>query len=89
MGSSAERLAAAAHTLHGSVRTQRLAGFAEMLAAVQRERPLVVVNLLGSCAETAIPLAKACMPDGNYVDPLTRRRRAPIRWRPAVDVRFG
>ena len=68
VGRSAERLASVARTLGGPVRTRQLAGFAEMLAAVQRERPLVVVNLLGSYAGTAIPLAKACMPDGNYVD---------------------
>ncbi|KAD4059926.1 hypothetical protein GD627_02250 [Arthrobacter yangruifuii] len=68
VGRSTERLAAIADTLNGSVRTRQLAGVAEMLAAVPRERPLVVINLLGSYAETAIPLAKACMPDGHYVD---------------------
>ncbi|MCC9176799.1 hypothetical protein [Arthrobacter sp. zg-Y750] len=68
VGRSAERLASIAETLDGPIRTRRLAGFAEMLAAVQRERPLVVVNLLGSYAGTAVPLAKACMPNGNYVD---------------------
>ena len=68
VGRSAERLASVADPLGPPVRTRQLAGFAEMLAAVQREQPLVIVNLLGSYAETAIPLAQACMPEGNYVD---------------------
>lgn len=68
VGRSAGRLASVADSLGAPVRTRQLAGFAEMLAAVQREQPLVIVNLLGSYAETAIPLAQACMPEGNYVD---------------------
>lgn len=68
VGRSAQRLDDLVATLDGPVRTLVLAGFDEMLEAVRSERPSIVVNLLGSYAETAIPLARACMPDGGYVD---------------------
>ncbi|MER5553793.1 saccharopine dehydrogenase NADP-binding domain-containing protein [Streptomyces sp. NPDC002793] len=35
---------------------------------IRRERPAVVVNTIGEYAATALPLARACMPDGHYVD---------------------
>ena len=47
VGRSAERLASVADSLGAPVRTRQLAGFAEMLAAVQREQPLVIVNATG------------------------------------------
>lgn len=68
IGRSAERLGAIAARVGGSLTTRRMADFEEMLAAVRAEGPRVVVNLLGSYAETAVPLAEACMPDGSYVD---------------------
>jgi short subunit dehydrogenase-like uncharacterized protein len=68
VGRSADRLKAIVERIGGTVTTRQLIGFAEMLAAVKAERPHVVVNLLGSYAETAVPLAVACMPHGNYVD---------------------
>nr|WP_296766111.1 hypothetical protein [Rhodococcus sp. (in: high G+C Gram-positive bacteria)] len=68
VGRSSERLAAISGGLDESVTVKQLGSFHEMLAAVRADRPRVVVNLLGSYAETAIPLAKACMPDGSYVD---------------------
>ena len=68
IGRSAERLRALADRVGGSHATRRFSGFEEMLAGVKAERPRVVVNLLGSYAGTAVPLAVACMPNGNYVD---------------------
>jgi short subunit dehydrogenase-like uncharacterized protein len=68
VGRSADRLKAIVERVGGTVTTRQLIGFEEMLTAVKAERPHVVVNLLGSYAETAVPLAVACMPRGNYVD---------------------
>jgi short subunit dehydrogenase-like uncharacterized protein len=39
-----------------------------MAADITRQRPAVVVNTLGRYAETAVPIARACMPGGHYVD---------------------
>ncbi|WP_217267074.1 hypothetical protein [Mycolicibacterium peregrinum] len=41
---------------------------ASMAALIARERPTVVFNAMGSFAETAVPIAHACMPGGHYVD---------------------
>jgi len=42
---------------------------AEAIAAeIDARRPRVVVNTIGRYAETAVPLARACMPGGHYVD---------------------
>ncbi|GAA4677480.1 saccharopine dehydrogenase family protein [Frondihabitans cladoniiphilus] len=68
IGRSEERLSTTFADLAGSVTLKRLASFGDMLAAVRSERPRVVVNLIGSYAETAVPLAEACMPGGSYVD---------------------
>ncbi|MFB7555531.1 hypothetical protein [Streptomyces brevispora] len=46
-----------------------IAGTAESIAGhVTRQRPAVVVNTIGAYAETAVPIARACMPGGHYVD---------------------
>jgi short subunit dehydrogenase-like uncharacterized protein len=68
VGRSEERLATIVESLEGAVTMKVLPGFEQMLAAVRAERPGVVVNLLGSYADTALPLASACMPQGAYVD---------------------
>jgi short subunit dehydrogenase-like uncharacterized protein len=34
----------------------------------RRRRPAIVVNLLGSYADTAATIARACMPGGDYID---------------------
>lgn len=41
---------------------------ASMAALIARERPAVVFNAMGSYAETAVPIARAGMPGGHYVD---------------------
>ncbi|MET4780503.1 hypothetical protein [Glaciihabitans sp. UYNi722] len=68
VGRSAERLESVIPKVTGAATVKVLAGFDEILTAVREENPLVVVNLLGSYGETAIPLAEACMPNGSYVD---------------------
>ncbi|WP_280370307.1 hypothetical protein [Nocardia wallacei] len=39
-----------------------------MAAEITRQRPAVVVNTIGDYAETAVLLARACMPGGHYLD---------------------
>ncbi|OIK24698.1 saccharopine dehydrogenase NADP-binding domain-containing protein [Streptomyces malaysiense] len=39
-----------------------------MAAEITSRRPAVVVNALGGYAETAVGIARACMPGGHYVD---------------------
>ncbi|MEU4837477.1 hypothetical protein [Nocardia testacea] len=43
-------------------------GAEAMAAEITRQRPAVVVNTLGDYAETAVLLARACMPGGHYLD---------------------
>jgi short subunit dehydrogenase-like uncharacterized protein len=40
----------------------------EPAAEIARRRPAVVVNTIGGYAETAVPIARACLPGGHYVD---------------------
>jgi len=40
----------------------------DMAAHIGRERPAVVINTMGSYADTAELIARACMPGGHYVD---------------------
>ena len=68
VGRSQERLEAAFPDPAGSVELKVLTDVSAMVAAVQAERPRVVVNLIGSYAENAELLARACMPGGSYVD---------------------
>jgi len=39
-----------------------------MAAAVRERRPAVVINTIGPFAETAVPLALACLPASHYLD---------------------
>ncbi|MGD6749434.1 saccharopine dehydrogenase NADP-binding domain-containing protein [Streptomyces sp. BH105] len=39
-----------------------------MAAEITRQRPAVVINTIGDYAESAVPLARACMPGGHYLD---------------------
>lgn len=48
--------------------TRELAGIEAIVEAIGLERPAVVVNVVGSYAETAPVVARACMPGGAYVD---------------------
>lgn len=68
IGRSGERLESAFRALEGRVDRRVLPDLGSMIAAVSAERPRIIVNLMGSYAETAVPLAMACMPSGCYVD---------------------
>ncbi|MEV5604657.1 saccharopine dehydrogenase NADP-binding domain-containing protein [Streptomyces sp. NPDC052299] len=43
-------------------------GVDAMAAEISRQRPAVVVNTIGDYAESAVVLARACMPGGHYLD---------------------
>lgn len=68
VGRSEQGLRRVADRMGADVRVLVLDAFEAMTEAVRRERPRVVVNLLGSYARTAPALARACMPGGAYVD---------------------
>jgi short subunit dehydrogenase-like uncharacterized protein len=73
VGRDPARLALAAGQVAGADGAARgatlAAGSLEAMAAVVRERrPAVVINTIGPFAETAVPLARACLPAGHYLD---------------------
>jgi len=41
---------------------------ARIAAAIQKERPAVVINTIGDYAESATTIARACLPGGHYLD---------------------
>jgi short subunit dehydrogenase-like uncharacterized protein len=41
---------------------------AAMAGAIRERRPAVVINTVGPFAETAVPLARACLPASHYLD---------------------
>nr|BFF21666.1 hypothetical protein GCM10025730_51870 [Promicromonospora thailandica] len=62
-----ERVGATLGLTHGPKAV--VAGTPEAIAAeISRQRPAVVVNTLGDYARTALPIARACLPGGHYVD---------------------
>ncbi|WP_419999148.1 saccharopine dehydrogenase NADP-binding domain-containing protein [Streptomyces boninensis] len=44
------------------------AGADRIAAEITRQRPAVVVNTIGDYADTAVRIARACMPGGHYLD---------------------
>ncbi len=65
VGRDRERLLAIA----GAGMTTVVAGSPEVAAAqIRQRRPAVVVNTIGPFAATAVPIARACLPGGHYVD---------------------
>ena len=68
VGRSAAGLHAAATALGPGVRVVALDGMSAIIDAVRNERPRVVVNLVGTYSQTALELARACMPNGAYID---------------------
>lgn len=65
---TAEDLHRMAEPLGPKVRALPLGDFCGMVDAVRREKPRVVINLIGSYSDTAAELARACMPGGSYID---------------------
>lgn len=70
VGRSRERLGQVAGALGLGEDTKIVpAGTAgEIAAEVARQRPAVVVNTIGDYARTALPIVRACLPAGHYVD---------------------
>ncbi|MBB5916974.1 short subunit dehydrogenase-like uncharacterized protein [Nocardia transvalensis] len=62
------RTAAADLGLDAEAKIVVASGAEAMAAEITRQRPAVVVNTIGDYAETAVPLARACMPGGHYLD---------------------
>ena len=67
VGRSKDRLASVMES-SGALRMIIASSAPEMVEAIHRDCPHVVVNLLGDYAETAPSIARACMPNGHYVD---------------------
>lgn len=68
VGRSAAGLTRMTAQLGSEVRALPLSDLGAMIDAVRREKPRLVINLVGSYATTASELARACMPGGAYVD---------------------
>ena len=68
VGRNAADLHRMTEPLGSNVRALPLSDVDAMIDAVRRDRPRVVINLIGSYADTAPALAQACMPGGSYVD---------------------
>lgn len=64
VGRDAERLERAS----GGGRWVVADGVDALVAEIARQRPAVVVNTIGRYADTAVPVARACLPGGHYVD---------------------
>ncbi|MFF0345863.1 hypothetical protein [Kribbella sp. NPDC004875] len=66
VGRSAERLRKTAAEI--GLGDAEVVETADAAAEIARRRPAVVVNTIGGYAETAVPIARACLPGGHYVD---------------------
>lgn len=62
------RIAAADFGLDADSKIVVASGAEAIAAEITRQRPAVVVNTIGDYAETAVLLARACMPGGHYLD---------------------
>lgn len=68
VGRDQGRLAGISAGLDRAGRTVVAASASAMAGEIRRQRPAIVVNLLGGYADTATMIARACMPGGKYVD---------------------
>ncbi len=68
VGRDATRLTEASKSAGSGARTIVAASVASMIAEVRRQRPAVVINTIGPFADTAVPIAQACLPGSHYVD---------------------
>lgn len=68
VGRSDARLRQVTEGLGGEAATLVLSGADAIAEAVRSDRPGAVVNLLGSYSDIAPAIARACMPDGAYID---------------------
>lgn len=68
VGRDLDRLDEVAAGIGGRVEVVRCRSLEEMTDAIARRRPRVVLNTIGPFSQTALPVARACLPDGHYVD---------------------
>lgn len=68
VGRDADRLAALATSIDDRIGTQVAGSPEEAEAEIARRHPAVVLNTIGPFARTAVPIARACMPGGRYLD---------------------
>ncbi len=68
VGRDAARLKEAAKRAGSGARTIVADSVESMIAEVRRQRPAVVINTVGPFADTAAPIAQACLPSSHYVD---------------------
>jgi short subunit dehydrogenase-like uncharacterized protein len=68
VGRSESRLASVQAAVTQPVRLEVLSSADGMAEAIRRERPYLVINLMGEYATTGALIARACMPGGAYVD---------------------
>ncbi len=68
VGRDASRLNELARDIGGDARVLVAASVEETVAAIARDAPAVVFNTIGPFAQTALPIARACLPHTHYVD---------------------
>jgi len=68
VGRNQERLEAVAATVPTSARVLLAATASDMAAAIKKQRPALVINLMGGYDTSARSLAEACLPGGHYLD---------------------
>ena len=78
VGRDGDRLAAAAGSLGGSVRTRVASGLTELVALIAAEKPTVVVNTIGPFTATSMPLARASLAAGTHYADLANELE-PVR----------
>ena len=68
VGRDETRLRALAHNIGGEARVLVADSVDAMKAEIARGAPSVVFNTIGPFAQTALPIARACLPTTHYVD---------------------
>jgi len=68
VGRDSASLSSLAETIGGASRTVTIASFEAIAAELDRAGPVVVANLVGPFAQTALPIASAVAPGGGYLD---------------------
>jgi short subunit dehydrogenase-like uncharacterized protein len=68
VGRDAARLTRMAEPLKGGATVRVMSTVADMAEAIARERPAIVLNMVGPFTHTAMPMARACPPGTHYVD---------------------
>ena len=68
VGRDPDRLAAVAAGIDDRAGIVVVRSPEEAAAEITRRQPAVVINTIGPFARTAVPIARACLPGGHYVD---------------------